>query len=1170
MKLLIANRGEIAIRVMRAAAELGITTVAVAPEDDAGSLHTGKADEFVSLEGIGAAAYLDIQQLVEVAKQTECDAVHPGYGFLSENADFAEQCEAAGITYVGPTVESLRLFGDKARARAAAVEADVPIIRGIDHAVSVEEAQTFFDTLGPDGSMMIKAIGGGGGRGSRAVTQSSDVAPSFERCEAEALAAFGNGNLYVEEYISQARHVEVQILGDGSGAVAHLHERECSAQRRFQKLVEIAPAPGLDESLRASILEAAVRFASHVNYRNAGTFEFLVNEQAGSGAFAFIETNARLQVEHTVSEEVTGVDIVKAQLRLSQGSTLEELGLVESIPCRGYAIQARVCMESVAADGTVRPSSGVLSAYEPPSGLGIRTDGFGYGGYETSLNFDSLLAKVIGYSPSKDFADAITRTSRALSEFRIEGVETNIGLLQNILNHADFATGAIHTRFVDGNLETLTNSDDHTFFSLPANYEPNLTEGGFAGARVEDARDPLALFDHDQRTKAEEAEAEQVAQAEPISVVSPFPGKVSALLVSKGERVASNQALVTVYALELDNQLVAPSNGTVDSIEIAEGDSVKQDTVLVRLIPDEDSDQLETVTITSVVAKPSKPVTKPTVPSVSKSLRNELQEVLDRRFYVDDEFRSEKIARRHAKGQRSPQENIDHLMDGTFREYGPLVTAASWQKQQWLRETTQADGLVMGIGHINGDLFDDDRSRSIAVHYDYMVVAGTQGGRGHYKQDRIYELAERYHLPLILFAEGGGGRPGISGGERAEPVDLAIESGLRQPGQAPRKSRSSAVDVAGRGGGGVPVDSYTFTKLCQLSGLVPLVGVNSGRCFAGNTVMLASCDVIIAAANSTIGLGGPAMIEGGGLGIYTPEEVGPMSFQVPNGVVDILVEDDEAAIECTKKYLSYFQGSISQWSAADQTRLRTLVPEDRNVQYDMRELIQVLVDENSVLEIREQFGIGIITAFVRIEGHPLGLIANNPKHLAGAIDSDAADKAARFLQLCDAFEIPVLSLIDCPGVMMGPSHEQNGLLRHVSRLLVTSANMTTPFFSVVIRRAHGSGARAMCGGSSLEPFFTVSWPTGEFAETTLSSHVNLQYGEELDLIESKEERQTVYDRLLSAYIERARAVNAGGTNYGIDDVIDPFDTRSWIAQGLGSVPQKPHLLEKKRPNIDTW
>ncbi len=479
MKLLVANRGEIAIRIIRAAAELSIPPVAVSPEDDAGSLHTGKAEEAVTLEGTGVAAYLDIEQLITVARESGCDAIHPGYGFLAENAGFARRCADEGLTFIGPRVDTLELFGDKARARVAAAAADVPIIRGLDHAVSLEEAAAFFDELGEGRGMMIKAVGGGGGRGSRVVERADEVASTYERCRAEAQVAFGNGDLYVEEFIPQVRHVEVQILGDVHGAIAHLGERECSVQRYFQKIIEVAPAPGLADDLRARIIDAAVRFAGSVGYSNAGTFEFLVDVSGNENGrpFAFIETNARLQVEHTVTEEVTGVDMVQAQIRLAEGATIAELGLdsPQVGEPRGYAIQARVYMESIREDGSIHPSSGTLTAYEAPSGPGVRTDGFGYGGYQTSLLFDSLLAKVIGHSPSSSFADTIARTSRALSEFRIEGIDTNIAFLQSILAHEDFATGNIHTRFVDQEMTQLAAaSTQHRRFVTPAGYRARV------------------------------------------------------------------------------------------------------------------------------------------------------------------------------------------------------------------------------------------------------------------------------------------------------------------------------------------------------------------------------------------------------------------------------------------------------------------------------------------------------------------------------------------------------------------------------------------------------------------------------------------------------------------------------------------------------------------------
>ena len=1150
MKLLVANRGEIAIRLLRGAAELGIPTVAVYSRDDAQSLHTGKADEAHEIDGVGPAAYLDIEKIVAIARLSGADAVHPGYGFLAENAEFARQCEAEGITFIGPRPANIELFGDKAQARKAAVAADVPVTRGIDRAVTVDEAEAFFESLGDGRAMMIKAIAGGGGRGSRVVMNASEVAQTFERCQSEAELAFGNPDVYVEEFITRARHIEVQILGDLHGGIAHLGERECSIQRRFQKVIEIAPAPALDPDLRDAIIEAAVRCAASVGYSNAGTFEFLVDASgtASDQPFAFIEANARLQVEHTVTEAVTGVDIVQAQLRLAEGATIAELGLDDARVAepRGFAIQARVCMESISADGSFQPAAGVLSAYEVPSGTGVRTDGFGYTGYPTSLSFDSLLAKVIAHSPAADFRAAITRTQRALDEFRIEGVDTNIPFIQAILAHEDFASGNVHTRFVDETLEALAAPTERRLYVAPVSGLPGAGAegaGGFAGARVADANDPLALFNHDSQVKADALEANADTGPEPVS--SPADGSVVAVFVSVDQVVGTDHPIAIIETSGLRHLVRSASQGRIVAVHVAEGDSILREGTLA------DVD-------TSVDDTPEAP---PAANIDTTEIRTDLAELNERRAYIHDEARPEKIERRHAKGQRTPREDIDQLLDpGTFREYGPLVTAGSWQKQQWLRETTPTDGIVMGIGEVNGDQFGPDSARVAVAHYDYTVVAGTQGGRGHYKQDRLFEMARRYRLPIIMFAEGGGGRPGISGGEAAQKSATAARG----------VTGADAIDKAAMAGGGVGMDTFTFTEFSFLSGLVPMVGVNSGRCFAGNTALLACCDVIIAAENSTIAMGGPAMIEGGGLGIYTPEEVGPMSFQVPNGVVDILVPDDEAAVETAKQYLSYFQGTVSKWQAPDQTPLRFMVPEDRDGMYDMRQVIRTLADEGSVLEIREAFGPAIITAFVRIEGVPLGLIASNPQHYSGAIDSDAADKAARFMQLCDTFDIPILSLIDCPGTMSGPEYEDQALVRHFARLFTTGANIEVPFFCVVTRKSYGLGALGMSGASSLTPMFTIAWPTAEFsgnrleALAALSAHADT--GEDADA----DQRASAYREHLSTYVESARAVNSGGTHYGVDDVVDPADTRAWIVQGLRSIPPQPVRTEKKRPNVDTW
>ncbi|OUX38430.1 MAG: carbamoyl-phosphate synthase large subunit, partial [Proteobacteria bacterium TMED261] len=455
-RILIANRGEIAIRIARAAADLDIETIAIYSEDDEESLHTKIADQAIFLEAMGAKAYLDIDNIVSIAKDSDCDAIHPGYGFLSENGQLAAQCSKNEINFIGPDQSLLELFGDKARARQAATEVGVPIVKGTEKASSLEDCKEFFSSLGENAAIMIKALAGGGGRGTRIVTNLDELEEAYVRCQSEAKNAFGNDELYVEELIQQARHIEIQIIGDQKGNIIAIGDRECSVQRRHQKIIEVAPAYDLPEKTRQSIKDAAEKLAKAVGYFSLGTFEFLVDSRSdGQEKFAFIEANARLQVEHTVTEEVTGVDLVQSQIEIASGKTLKDLGLTETPNARGFAIQARINMETIESDGTVRPSTGELTTYDPPSGPGVRTDGFGYAGFLPSTNYDSLLAKVIVYSARPSFEEASKKCERALSEFRIEGLATNIPFLRSVLKNNDFLTSNVTTRWVDENAASL-------------------------------------------------------------------------------------------------------------------------------------------------------------------------------------------------------------------------------------------------------------------------------------------------------------------------------------------------------------------------------------------------------------------------------------------------------------------------------------------------------------------------------------------------------------------------------------------------------------------------------------------------------------------------------------------------------------------------------------------
>jgi acetyl/propionyl-CoA carboxylase alpha subunit/acetyl-CoA carboxylase carboxyltransferase component len=1112
-KLLIANRGEIAIRIAQAANELGVATVGVHSEDDANSLHVRRVDEAVALEGRGAAAYLDIAGVVAVAKEAGCDAVHPGYGFLAENAAFAEACVEAGIAFLGPTVEQLKLFGDKAQARAHAKTCKVPVLPGTA-VIDLAGAEAFFEQH-RKGGIVLKAVAGGGGRGMRIVRESGELADAFAHATAEARSAFGNGDLYAERLIGRARHIEIQIVGDGKGAVVTLGERECTLQRRNQKVVELAPSPHLEPALRRRIVEAAAVMARALNYRSLGTFEFLVD----GDDFFFIEANARLQVEHTVTEEVWGVDLVKGQLELVAGASLAEAGLEGASP-RGHAIQLRVNLETMTEDGGARPGGGTLSVFEPPSGPGVRVDTYGYAGYRTNPNFDSLLAKVIVHSPSADFGEALKRAERALAAFRLEGAPSNIAFLRSLLAHPDFRADKVHTRFIDEHARELLDAANELqpglYFQAPA----PASAPRQAGARV-DAVDPLAVLAFGKTAQQQADEVPSDAPEGTVAVPAPMQGTIVSIAVKEGDAVAAGQPLLVMDAMKMQHEIRSPARGYVRRIAVEAGETIYEGHPL--LFVEEADVEVKGAAVEEAIDL--------------DHIRPDLAEYFERRALTLDEQRPDAVARRRKTNQRTARQNLDDLLDpGSFIEWGAFAIASQRTRRtvEDLIARTPADGLITGMGRVNGALFGPERSRVAVAHYDYSVLAGTQGKTNHQKKDRLFELVEEQRIPLVFFTEGGGGRPG----------DVDVQS------------------VAG-------LNTMAFHIFGRLSGVSPLVGINSGRCFAGNAALLGSCDVVIATKNSSIGMGGPAMIEGGNLGVFAPEEVGPMSVQVPNGTVDIAVEDEAEAVAVARKYLSFFQGALPEWQAADQRLLRRVIPENRLRVYDVREVIGTLCDTGSVLELRRAFGPGMVTALVRIEGKPLGIVANNPLHLAGAIDSDGSDKAARFLQLCDAFDLPVLFLCDTPGMMVGPEVEKTALVRHCCRLFVVGANLSVPFGTIVLRKAYGLGAQAMAGGSFHAGTFAISWPTGEFGGMGLEGAVKLGYRKELEAVNDPAERRALFDKMVAAAYARGKALSTA-TYFEVDEVIDPADSRRWIATGLLGAKRRPPLAHKKRPNIDTW
>jgi len=611
-----------------------------------------------------------------------------------------------------------------------------------------------------------------------------------------------------------------------------------------------------------------------------------------------------------------------------------------------------------------------------------------------------------------------------------------------------------------------------------------------------------------------------MASTSELAVTASFAGVVVAIAHGADEQVGAGTPLVVLEAMKMEHEVLAETDGVVRRVAVAVGDAVQEGQLLVTMEPSGPAAE-----------DGRRPAELERSAQGSSEERADLAAVRERHEVGLDAARPEAVARRHKRGQRTARENLADLLDeGSFVEYGPLLFAAQEQRRtrEELIARTPADGLVGGIGKIEG-------RTCVAMSYDYTVLAGTQGMRNHLKKDRLFDVAERRRLPVVLFAEGGGGRPG--------DVDMPIVAGL---------------------------DCRAFALFAGLSGLVPLVGVASGYCFAGNAALLGCCDVVIATENSSIGMGGPAMIEGGGLGVHDPADVGPIDVQYGNGVVDLRVADEREAVAAARRYLSYFRGAGAPGAVPDQELLRNLIPEQRKRVYEVRRVVETLFDEDSVLELRRGFAPGMLTALARLDGRALGVVANDPTHLGGAIDADGADKAARFMQLCDAFELPVLFLCDTPGFMVGPEAEQTATVRHFARMFLTGANLSVPTGTIVLRKGYGLGAQAMAGGGFKAPLFTVAWPTSEFGAMGLEGAVRLGMRRELEAIDDLQERERIFQHTVAAAYERGRGANMAA--YGeIDDVIDPADSRRWIAtlfdESTGEWWRYPG---KRRPNIDAW
>ena len=1135
-RVLIANRGEIAIRIAKAADLLNIETVAVCSSADSRSLHVATADEAVELPGTDpVAAYLDIEAVVEAALRHGCDCVHPGYGFLAESAAFARACADAGLTFVGPPPEVLELFGDKVRARALAASLDVPVAEGSPGAVA--DASAAIEAAEAIGlPVMLKAAAGGGGRGMRAVERLEDIAEAFERCSSEAAAAFGDGTVFVERLVDRPRHIEVQMLADQDGHVAHLWERDCSVQQRNQKVIEIAPAPRLDVRLQQRLHADAVRLAAQAGLTNAATVEFLVSPETGD--HFFIECNPRIQVEHTVTEQVTGVDLVEAQFRIAAGASLEDIGVVpanqdrtaaEELGAamrllagapRGYAVQARV----------VATGSGAISAYHEPSGAGLRVDAAGYAGYTPPPHYDPLLAKVIGAGSTAEAA--VARTSAALADFHIGRLPTNIDELRQILSHPAVRSGDARTTLLTemavlpGDGATNTTSTDGISGDLGANASRRaaMLEPASASPVSPAAASPCAV--------PASTWPDRTLDDGEVAIRSPLPASVVEVRVGAGDAVAAGQTIAVLSAMKMETEVTAPSAGTVSAVrQLQPGDQLAEGEVLA-------------VVMTGTAAGDAGPAG--TTLSGWEPLLDEvqtLQRLADERLGPDSVEPG--VVRQRDRGKLHCRDRIRLLLDeGSFREVGSLAGFASYDDEGEIAAFTPAN-------HVGGTGKIEDRDVVVCAD-DFTSRGGHADGAIGAKSFYLDLLSAELGVPSIRLLDGSSG-----GGSVASMVPEQ-----RTEGESTAKESTGAIK-AGRprvtGGGGSFLPSHLgSTEYAEQLATVPVVNMLLGSVvgIGAAKAVLGHFAVMVRDISQLFVAGPPVVSHAMGYDI-TKEDLGDWRIHCTNGSVDNLAGTEQEAAELVRRFLSYLPSSVYETPPVltpdpddppdrRDDELLTLIPRKRTTTFDVRRGIELICDRGSFFEIGSLWGTDQVVGFARMNGHPVGVLASDSRHPnGGALTADGCDKLTRHIDLCDLFHLPILNLCDNPGFAVGVEHEIAGTIRKGATWMTAFAQAAVPIFTVLMRRSFG-----VAGNNYATPRrqhnARVVWPAADVGgippEGGIEAAYKRQLAEAADPVALRAE--------LEARIEAARGPIGPLNRFQIEEMIDPRDTRRLICEWI--------------------
>ena len=1123
IRVLIANRGEIAIRIAEAAAALGIESVGVYASIDALSLHAQSTTRSRQLPTAtsGAdpvASYLDIEAMMAIAIETECDTLHPGYGFLSENADLARRCAAEGITFIGPSPDALVLFGDKVKARTLAQSLDIPVVPGSDGSLAtITEAEAACAVIGFP--VMLKAAAGGGGRGMRRVDHAEELGDAFARCSSEAKAAFGDGSIFAEKFVVSPRHIEVQVMADTAGAVVHLHERDCSVQLRNQKMIEIAPAPNLDDEVRQRLLADAIRLVDAAGYANAGTVEFLVSPD---GDYFFIECNPRIQVEHTVTEQVTGIDIVETQFQIAAGATLAELGLGQSAigDPRGFAVQARV----------VARGSGTITAYKEPTGRGVRVDGSGYVGYAPPPQFDPLLAKVIGSSNSTgSYRSAVDRTIRALEEFHVVGLPTNLSQLQAILSTDVVRSGAATTSLLGDHPELLAPP-------ATANTNPNVDGNvGTLGLLTKQATAAgFGLGSVSEPQAGTDATAGPVVPDGRRGVTCPMAATVVEIAVAEGDVVGVGDPMLVLSAMKMETVVAAPCGGTITTVgELVAGDTVAAGQVVAVINPDEANG--------SGATQPGGIATWGPV----------LEEVTTLRRLADERLAPSSqepgVVRQRNRGKLTCRQRIALLFDeGSFREVGSVTGFASYDDFGDISAFTPANH-VGGWGEI-------DQRTAIVCADDFTSRGGHADGAIGAKSFYLDRLSVELGIPSVRLLDGSSG-----GGSVAAMVPEQKKDGDSSAKESSGAIKAGRPRVSGGGGSFLPGHLGSTEYAEQLS-KVPVVNLLLGSVvgIGAAKAVLGHFSVMVRDIAQLFVAGPPVVSHAMGYDI-TKEDLGDWRIHCRNGSVDNLAASEEEAADMARRFLSYLPPNVYEAppvlaprtddpAERREDELFTLIPRKRTTTFDVRRAIELMADRGSFFEIGPLWATDQVTGFARFNGFPVGVIASDSMHAnGGALTAAGCDKLTRHLDLCDLFHLPVLNLVDNPGFAVGLEHEITGTIRKGGEWMVAFAQTQVPIFTVVMRRSFGVAGNNYATPRR-EPSVRVVWPAADTGGIPPEGGIEAAYKRQL----AEAEDPVALRAELEARIEAARGPLGPLSKFQMEEMIDPRDTRSYICQWVSS------------------